>query len=356
MDAELFEGYDEIVDNPMDLGTIRQARRDRHKGYRTHDDFMRDLRLVWTNCKSTTTATRPSGTADCLHKCSERLFQAWVLAFLPPPDYTRPASAAKPSLLFNYKVCGNRYRCGPAARPWENSCRNFDGEAAADETILCDHCDAQYHLAYLNPPLIAMPEHAWLCPVCANEPFHLQSRPSRRRRRRSTTRWPRKRVRAPSSSSSGSAVLRRCSWEKMEDVADDAKVEEYCRATACMPPWPRGEAQRRARQLRAHASGVPQRFRLLRGPPPVPQPFSAPVLTAASACRTRSTDRFPMPLLDPHWAVSHDSLSGRGGAGAPAQVHTPDCENPHANARAGLPRIRLALPRAWRPSRPTPAR
>ena len=84
-------------------------------------------------------------------------------------------SAAKPSLLFNYKVCGNRYRCGPAARPWENSCRNFDGEAAADETILCDHCDAQYHLAYLDPPLAAMPEHAWLCPVCANEPFRLQS-------------------------------------------------------------------------------------------------------------------------------------------------------------------------------------
>ena len=43
-------------------------------------------------------------------------------------------------------------------------CRNSDRE---DEIILCDDCDAEFHISCLEPPLPGVPEGTWFCPTCS---------------------------------------------------------------------------------------------------------------------------------------------------------------------------------------------
>lgn len=40
------------------------------------------------------------------------------------------------------------------------------GEAAAPATVVCDFCDATYHLGCLRPPLAQVPRGDWFCPAC----------------------------------------------------------------------------------------------------------------------------------------------------------------------------------------------
>ena len=37
-----------------------------------------------------------------------------------------------------------------------------------DKIILCDHCDAQYHMFCLHPPLKKVPEGIWICDRCTD--------------------------------------------------------------------------------------------------------------------------------------------------------------------------------------------
>ena len=47
------------------------------------------------------------------------------------------------------------------------SCKICKRSDDADKMLLCDGCDAEYHMGCLNPPLKFLPEHSWYCPVCA---------------------------------------------------------------------------------------------------------------------------------------------------------------------------------------------
>ena len=320
---------------------------------------MRDLRLVWMNCKRYNARTSAIWhTADMLQLTSERLFHAWVLAFLPPADYRPERSANAPgktSLLFNYKVCGNRKRLGPAARPWENSCR-VSGESSSDSSdddmLLCDHCDAQYRFSCLEPPLEAMPDHAWLCPVCEAEPFKMQSAAVEEKAaaKSDEAMLPHKKVRVHQFLVKWAGrSYGECSWEKYEDVEDDAKVEEFCRAHGIhiSKPVAPGETKTEAvvtfEQMQSEfRSG----FLYIVGTRSFRDPFQVPTLKAAPRIPTeRLTDRVPMPLLDPHWVVSHDQPTplAKEAAGLLRSYENPDAETPHANTRAQVyAQIRLA--------------
>lgn len=145
VDREDFPDYDEIIDSPMDLGTIRQRLKDRH--YMACEQFARDMRRVWNNCKIYNQhGSAIWHVADYMSKLFERLYHAWVLEFRE--RYIRWAD--------------------PRARPWEHTCRAHDGKCKTvdHEMVLCDHCDAMYGIKCTNPPLKKIPSKAWHCPEC----------------------------------------------------------------------------------------------------------------------------------------------------------------------------------------------
>uniref|UniRef100_UPI00358E2F53 PHD and RING finger domain-containing protein 1 isoform X2 n=1 Tax=Myxine glutinosa TaxID=7769 RepID=UPI00358E2F53 len=51
-------------------------------------------------------------------------------------------------------------------------CGSSDNE---DRLLLCDRCDAGYHMECLIPPLDSVPVEEWFCPICMPRPRHLPS-------------------------------------------------------------------------------------------------------------------------------------------------------------------------------------
>ncbi len=146
VELEHFPDYASIVDQPMDLDTIRE-KLEPPCSYRRNspDDFARDVRLVWHNCK----VYNKHGssiwyTADYLSKHFERLYATWVMAY---QDKSIPYD-------------------DPQGQPWELSCRKCLRDNSPDCIILCDCCDAEYHTFCLAPKLSKVPDELWQCPRC----------------------------------------------------------------------------------------------------------------------------------------------------------------------------------------------
>lgn len=45
-------------------------------------------------------------------------------------------------------------------------CELCKGGHMEDQILLCDRCDLGFHLFCLSPPLSAVPEGEWVCPLC----------------------------------------------------------------------------------------------------------------------------------------------------------------------------------------------
>jgi len=48
------------------------------------------------------------------------------------------------------------------------ACEMCATAGAADKMLLCDGCDRGWHIFCLKPPLPAVPDGRWLCPICIN--------------------------------------------------------------------------------------------------------------------------------------------------------------------------------------------
>lgn len=59
------------------------------------------------------------------------------------------------------------------------ACRVCFSKHERDRTILCDICDAEYHMDCLSPPLEQIPSTDWFCPTCVNVITKLQNDPKR---------------------------------------------------------------------------------------------------------------------------------------------------------------------------------
>ena len=53
-----------------------------------------------------------------------------------------------------------------AAADDDDGCRVCHSLEHADQVLLCDECDLQYHIFCLSPPLSAVPWGEWFCPTC----------------------------------------------------------------------------------------------------------------------------------------------------------------------------------------------
>ena len=326
--VDLFPDYEEIVDHPMDLGTVRHKLTvGGTKGYREEVQFIRDMRLIWLNCKKYN--HRDSAiwhTADWCHKTCERLYNHWVLAFLPADRAAavadgkaaqlrkaKTAPGAPPlrdgaSLTFVYSQCKNKKRRRAAARPWEQSCRVCeDPDETGEEVLLCDRCDAQYHLGCLDPKLDALPEFAWFCPVCAAEPYAGQSAAVEElaSKQVDTMALPKHTVRVTEYLVKWQGrSYGECSWETAEDVGNEAMVNSFMANLGMPLVLPEEPVVPFARMAKEFQEGFVRTVGLRT----LSDPFRAPLVQAAKRVPVEQlTDAVPMPLHEPRWAVRHDA-------------------------------------------------
>jgi len=223
VDLKDFPDYEDIVDTPMDLGTVRKKLAG--KKYAAPENFARDVRKIWNNCK----VYNQHGSAiwfvaDYMAKKFERLFQAWVLGFRD--RYLRWAHAK--------------------ARPWEHSCRMHDGKCRTRDAkmIMCDHCDASYGIECMK--LNTVPDGAWHCPECKPrlkkvKEISLMSAVSEAAARKKAELGdvPKKKVHRTMYLVKWAGLgYEFCTWETREDVNDDALIDEYQRLNKMTPDEP----------------------------------------------------------------------------------------------------------------------
>ena len=95
----------------------------------------------------------------------------------PLSIWSKPAPAAPsrvdahPGTRFSdHFMCMSDAACAVCAR---------DDDEAGNDMLLCDGCDAGYHLRCLDPPLSRVPRKEWLCPECAPAPGSCSGSPLR---------------------------------------------------------------------------------------------------------------------------------------------------------------------------------
>jgi hypothetical protein len=223
VDTNAFPDYEEIVDQPMDLGTIREKLK--AKKYMAPENFARDMRRVWNNCK----VYNQHGSAiwfvaDYMSKQFERLYSAWVQEFRE--RFLRWSD--------------------PKARPWEVTCRKSDGKCGTpdDKMILCDHCDAMYCMPCLKMKKI--PKGVWHCPECkpklkTNKNVRLQSAMAETAARRKAELGdvPKKKIMQKMYLVKWAGLgYEYCTWETRRDVNDDDLIAEYHRLNNMVPDEP----------------------------------------------------------------------------------------------------------------------
>ncbi len=213
VELEHFPDYTSIVDQPMDLGTIRE-KLEPPCSYRRNspDDFARDVRQVWHNCK----VYNKHGssiwyTADYLSKHFERLYATWVMDY---QDKSIPYD-------------------DPQSQPWELSCRKCLLDNRPDCIILCDCCDAEYHTFCLTPKLSKVPDELWQCPRC-------QFRLAQGDRLHSHALEEEARARADNADKAHRIIKVKkylvkwrglsyadCTWETQEEINDDEVIDKF---------------------------------------------------------------------------------------------------------------------------------
>lgn len=223
VNTEDFPDYEEVIDQPMDLGTVRTKLG--NKKYQMPENFARDMRRIWNNCK----VYNQHGSAiwfvaDYMSKQFERLYNAWVVEFRD--RFLRWAH--------------------PKARPWEHTCRKCDGECGTsdDKMVLCDHCDAMYGTACVN--LKKIPKGVWHCPECkpklkTNKSIRMLSAiaEAAARRKAELGDVPKKKVLQKMYLVKWAGLgYEFCTWETKKDINDDALIVEYQRLNNMTPDEP----------------------------------------------------------------------------------------------------------------------
>jgi Bromodomain/PHD-finger len=188
-------GYDEVIARPVSMSTIsHRLRTDVYSGTTSDSTadtttttavvatqqlpgaltaaFADDVRLMWENCWCYNhEGTGPWAAATTLSAVFERLLREWVLSDSPPAIDAllssaegRPCSSCRASSSLLISSTSSDAHKAAAAAITAAAAAATAGSAGA--IILCDRCDAVYHLACLVPPLAEAPRNEWFCPCC----------------------------------------------------------------------------------------------------------------------------------------------------------------------------------------------
>lgn len=226
VDTDEYEDYLDIVEQPMCLrDVLEKLDAGEYTKYQQFKKFQQDMRLIWKNCKTYNLyKSQIWHTAHALSIMFERLFQAWVTSFSD----------------------GSITLDDPLGQPWEPTCRKCLGDEDEDKVMLCDHCDAPFHIYCLSPPLKKVPDEAWMCKRCTtwfaktgakvlsaaieDEARNVaesagQRKVVRVKKKKYLVKWR-------------GLSYRDCTWETVKDINDDEKIAEYHRLNDNPPDDP----------------------------------------------------------------------------------------------------------------------
>jgi hypothetical protein len=225
VDTDLFEDYLQVVEEPICLADVEERLASRTYKWNNFMKALHDMRRIWQNCKVYN--LYKSQIWYCAHYLSiltERLFQAWVMSY-QDGAYT----------LLESQGC-----------PWEAECRTCCKAENDDRVILCDHCDAQFHIYCLRPKLAKIPEGIWICSRCTKWMTSSGAKPLsasaedeikqiiegagqrkivRVKKRKYLVKWR-------------GLSYRDCTWETKEDIGDDQPVQLYHKLNDSPPEEP----------------------------------------------------------------------------------------------------------------------
>jgi SNF2 family DNA or RNA helicase len=248
VNTNVFEDYLDIIEEPMSLSEVKEKLDNgEYKRYNYHIKFMNDLRLIWRNCKTYNLyKSQIWHSAHTLSMMSERLFQAWVLA------YQDGCIEMKDSL----------------GQPWETTCRTCTKDVDENKVILCDHCDAPFHIYCLRPKLEEVPEGSWMCTRCVR--FFQKCEKSNKMGIKVLTATAEDEARTNTENAGIRRVIqvrkkkylvkwrglsyRECTWELPADIGDDSIIQGYHTlndAPPDEPPLTRAELDAELRKDRA---------------------------------------------------------------------------------------------------------
>ncbi|CCI48146.1 unnamed protein product [Albugo candida] len=142
VDLNAVEGYREIIEHPMDLGTVWSNLLDGK--YHCVETLLSDVELIWRNCFTFNCLdSEISKSALRLGSMFKRLYVDWVVDVAPGT---------------------------PVSEIGEEACR-VCREPNAMEMLQCDSCDGLYHLQCLCPIVEAVPDGDWYCDACPVRPI-----------------------------------------------------------------------------------------------------------------------------------------------------------------------------------------
>jgi hypothetical protein len=226
VDTSFYTDYLNIVERGVCLAEVR-AELEKEEPYGNDVAlFAADIRLIWKNCEKynlVQSAVYQAG--EMFSRIFERLMTGWVM---------------------NFKSGLHKWEDAPS-RPWETFClvcmsRRPDKEL---ELVACDFCEGQYHIGCLEPPLVDVPAGPWLCQGCEQieregaigHHSHLLEEALREKvaRQCRTTTLKKQKMYLVKWKDLGYAS---CTWEKPEDLQDNAKIAEYHKLNDAPPQEP----------------------------------------------------------------------------------------------------------------------
>jgi chromodomain-helicase-DNA-binding protein 7 len=229
VDTDAYDDYLDIVDRCVCLEDVRK-KLDAGDYSRVVDqkDFAGDMRVIWRNCKRYNLyKSQIWYAAHCLSMLFERLYQGWVISFQSSPLSIEDDQG----------------------QPWFQSCRVCQEDHDDTKIMLCDHCDAAFHIYCLTPPLNKVPEGAWMCDRCKD--WFTKMTGSSVKMYSATAEDE---MRAYSEGSRGLQVVRvrkkkylvkwrglsykDSTWETKEDIDDEMKIAEYHKVNDIPPDEP----------------------------------------------------------------------------------------------------------------------